>query len=141
MPDETARPSGLLLCCPRCGAPLARPYVRTTYDQTTHEHTDEEIRAPEARGGTYDPTTALPPRAGAPVKATLWTRALAIAHRAIDEYPGDGPSQTDAFKVYCLEQGLDPYQRPGPQGRPLYARALDAAHERGQRGQRKAAQR
>jgi uncharacterized protein YdaU (DUF1376 family) len=59
--------------------------------------------------------------------AGQWRRALAIAHRVI-ETSQDHTSQSEHFKQLCAEQGID-YATPGPDGRALYARALDAVEE------------
>jgi len=70
-------------------------------------------------------------------KATLWKRAIAIAHQAIDEWPTDSASQAEAFKQHCADQGLPYAERSPDNPRPLYVRALEAAHM--QRRRRKVA--
>jgi hypothetical protein len=57
-------------------------------------------------------------------KATLWKRAIAIAHLAIEAQPTDTASQTETFKAICGAQGL-PYGARDTKGRPLYASALE----------------
>jgi hypothetical protein len=61
-------------------------------------------------------------------KATLWERAIAIAHRAIEAEPHDTASQTEAFKTLCAAQGL-PYGQRDTKGRPLHACALEFVRE------------
>jgi hypothetical protein len=69
-------------------------------------------------------TAALPRRASHMAKATLWRRAIAIAHLAIEAEPTDTASQTEIFKSICGAQGL-PYGARDTKGRPLYASALE----------------
>jgi hypothetical protein len=58
-------------------------------------------------------------------KASIWKRAIAIAHRVIEEHP-DG-DHADAFKRRCAEQGVDASAPGSSDPRPLHARALDFA--------------
>jgi hypothetical protein len=131
-----SEPARVLVCCPECGAQFPAPYVQ--YLSTCTETYPLTNSAPQARSTQLvnrppSGARALPDRAGPPIKASLWKRALGIAHLVIDEFPDDGASQTDAFKSYCVEQGLDYSTRAGKEGRPLFARALEFAHQQRQR--------
>lgn len=111
-----AQPSGT--------APAGRARLVSTSTSTEKDHVQDKTRSAAGQ---------LPLLGGRPIKASPWKRGLAIAHRAIDEYPHDPSEQAEAFKRHCAEQGLD-YGERGPSGRPLYARALEYAH--GQRRRR-----
>lgn len=124
--------------CPTCGATVevsvelrgvrtVRTYVQK--DKSTYQDVQLDERASSQQQPQL-PALLVPI---SKAKATIWKRALAIAHRVIEEHPGDSAHQTDAFKTYCLEQGLD-YRLPGGvEDRPLYARALDFVHEQRRR--------
>ena len=129
-----------VLCCPHCGGVLlVRPAALQLADTADDRERGAAVQSctstsTSTKNNTYRTSTPAPLEQGAlplpPALArpttTAWKRALAIAHKAIDDYPDSGASQTDRFKELCAHQGID-YGELGPDGRPLYARALDYA--------------
>jgi len=140
-----------LTTCPHCGGALLVRALHVACDddraRSTSTSTSTRKRtapAPPARTSTAptpDDVQAAPqsaqralplPPALAKTPATTWKRAIAIAHRVIEQWPESGASQTDAFKDTCDRQGID-YAEIGTGGRPLYARALDYVQEQRRR--------
>lgn len=125
-----------LCSCPHCGGVLViqgatlalavaddRGDVRGTSPvlSCTSTSTSTRTAAPLEQGAL-----PLPPALAKPPTTTTWKRAIAIAHRAIDDCGGDGAAATERFKELCSEQQI-PYGELGGDGRPLFARALDYA--------------
>lgn len=140
----TPTPADPVLRCPHCGGVLVvqplhvatgdEPYCARAVQSTS---TSTSTKNTAARGAATHTTTGeleqgalpLPPTIAKPSTASTWKRAIAIAHAAIDEFPDNGASQTDAFKERCARQGIAYADPGGVDGRPLYARALDYALE------------
>lgn len=111
-----------------------------TLPEHTHKHVPEQMpeqmlkhpvkhlpeQCPPSLSSTTSNERTTPPRRRLTV-AGEWRRALAIAHRVVEANEGLS-SQTEHFKRLCAEQGID-YTAAGPDGRALYARALDAVEE------------
>jgi hypothetical protein len=63
--------------------------------------------------------------------SSTWKRAIAIAHRVMDETLSES-DRRERFKSLCGEQGID-YGQRNAAGRPLYARALEYVEEQRRR--------
>lgn len=149
---------GLVLQCPHCGGvvlvqPAAmhvsalvvagddhdrdRGAVLVLSTSTNKELTKELISTSTSPPAPLEQGTLPLPPALAKTPLLTWKRALAIAHKAIEQWPDSAASQAETFKELCAHQGIA-YAEPGTDGRPLYARALDYALEmrrrRGGRG-------
>lgn len=65
-----------------------------------------------------------------PVRAGLWNRCLAIAHRVIEDYPNNSENWSHELKSRMLNQGIDANdQGPGRDKPKLFARVLEACIE------------
>jgi len=135
----------VVFSCPHCHEVLIRVAGLVVGDRddaavpvpvtSTCTSTSTEVQVQRPTAQNLPLPLAVRPSTDRRPPASTWKRGIAIAHKVIDEWP-DGTSQTLAFKETCRRQGID-FAEPGVDGRPLFARALDYAHE--QRRKRTAA--
>ncbi len=67
--------------------------IHGSVQELTSEYSADKAGAPQATAGSRTPT--------------LWTRALAIAHRVVEDYPNDSHNWGPELKARMLNQGID----------------------------------